>query len=75
MLFNRGPPPAWQTKVVDNNLCPLKSGSSRLCVPVCDDDAVSSNPTLVGQVAAEVHTNNDVRFVFVVRYVVRLVNM
>ena len=47
--FSRGQPPAWHTKVVDDNLRPLKSGSTCLCVPVCAHDAVSSKPTTLGR--------------------------
>ena len=46
--FNRGQPPARHTKVVDDNLRPLKSGSTCLYVPVCVHDAVSSKPASVG---------------------------
>ena len=54
--FNRGQPPARHTKVVDDNLRPLKSGSTCLCVPVCAHDVVSSKPTSVGRDTADVHT-------------------
>ena len=53
--FNRRQPPARQTKVVDNGLCPLKSGSIRLCVPACANDAVSLKPASVGRVTVDVH--------------------
>ena len=56
MSFNRGQPPAWHTKVVDDNLRPLKSGSTCLYVPVCVHDAVSSKPASVGRDAADLHT-------------------
>ena len=48
-LFVRGQPPARHTKVADNGLCPLKTGSTRLCVPVCVNDAVFSKPTSAGR--------------------------
>ena len=35
VVFHRGQPPAWQTKVVDHGLGPVKAGQTRLCVPVC----------------------------------------
>ena len=59
--FSRGQPPARHTKVVDNNLCPLKSGPTRLSVPVCANDATSSKPTVL--------------FVIVVLFDVKLVNI
>ena len=37
-------------------LCPLKSGSTCLCVPVCAHDAVSSKPSSVGRDTADLHT-------------------
>ena len=51
--FSRGQPPAQRTKVVDDNLRPLKSGSTCLCVPVCAHDAMSSKPTTLGRDAAD----------------------
>ena len=45
--FNRGQPPARHTKVVDYNLCPLKSGSTCLYVPVCVHDAVCPQSLLL----------------------------
>ena len=47
--FNRGQPPARHTKVVDDNLRPLKSGSTCLYVPVGAHDFVSSKPISVGK--------------------------
>ena len=52
--FSRGQPPARRTKVVDNNQCPLKSGQTRLSVPVC---ATSPNPTTQGRAVADVHAH------------------
>ena len=52
--FSRGQPPARRTKVVDDNLCPLKSGSTCLCVPVCAHDAM---PTTLGRDAADLNTH------------------
>ena len=52
--FNRGQPPARHTKVVDDNLRPLKSGSTCLYVPVCVHDVVSAS---VGRDAADLHTH------------------
>ena len=52
--FNRGQPPARQTKVVDSHLCPLKSGGTCLCVPVCASDTVSLKPTSVGRGTVDV---------------------
>ena len=58
--FNRGQPPAWHTKVVDDGLGPLKTGSTHLYVPVCVNDAASSKPAPVGRdvVDQRTHTNN-----------------
>ena len=42
--------------MVDDNLRPLKSGSTCLYVPVCFHDAVSSKPASVGRDAADLHT-------------------
>ena len=53
--FLRGQSPARQTKVVDSNLRPLKSGHICLSVPGCANDATSSNPTTQGRVVANVH--------------------
>ena len=46
--------------MVDNGLCPLKTGSTRLCVPVCVNDAVFSKPTSAGRnaVDGQAQTNN-----------------
>ena len=55
MLFNRGQPPAWQTKVVDSHLCPLKSGGTCLCVLVCANALKSAS---VGR-GASAQTNNN----------------
>ena len=46
--------------MVDNGLCPLKTGSTRLCVPVCVNDAVFSKPTSAGRNAGDgqAQTNN-----------------
>ena len=56
---NRRQPPAWHTKVVDNNLGPLKTCSTHLYVPVCVNDAASSKPAPVGRdvVDQRTHTN------------------
>ena len=51
--FIRGQPPARHTKVVDDNLRPLKSGSTCLCVSVCAHDVVSSKPSSVGRDTAD----------------------
>ena len=45
-------PPARHT---NDNLRPLKSGSTCLYVPVCVHDAVSSKPASVGRDAADLH--------------------
>ena len=52
--FNRGQPPARQTKVVDSHLCPLKSDGTCLCVLVCGSDSVSLKPASVGQGTVDV---------------------
>ena len=63
--FNRGQPPAQQNKVVDSHLCPLKSGGTCLCVPVCANDTMSLKPASVGRGTVDVHvyvsaqTNNN----------------
>ena len=56
MSFERGQPPAWQTKVVDGDLCSLKSGQACLSVPACANDTSSSKSTLVGRDAVDVLT-------------------
>ena len=53
--FWRGQPPAWRTKVVDDDLRPLKSGPPCLSVPVCANDAASPKPTTPGRDVADVH--------------------
>ena len=53
--FNRGQPPARRTKVVDDDLRPLKPGLTCLSVPVCADDAASPNPTTQGRDVADAH--------------------
>ena len=55
--FSRGQPPARHTKVVDNDLRPLKSGQTCVSVPVCANDAASSNPTTPGRGAADDHAH------------------
>ena len=60
---------------VDNGLCPLKTGSTRLCVPVCVNDTVFSKPADGMQLMARHRLIMLVVFVLVVLYVVRLVNM
>lgn len=44
---DRGQPPAWQTKVVDHGLGPLKAYQKCLYVPVCDNDTALTKPTYV----------------------------
>jgi hypothetical protein len=73
-VFGRGQPPARHTKVVDTNLCPLKSGPTRLSVPVCANDATSSKPTTLGRAVADVPLII-VLFVIVVLFDVKLVNI
>ena len=58
-LFNRGQPPAWHTKVVDDGLGPLKAGSTHLYVPVCVNDAASSKPAPVGRDVVDQRTHTD----------------
>ena len=58
MSFIRGQPPAQHTKVVDNGLCPLKTGSTHLCVPVCVNDTVLSKPAGRNAVDGQAQTNN-----------------
>ena len=53
--FWRGQPPARHTKVVDDDLRPLKSGPPCLSVPVCANDAASPKPTTQGRDVADVH--------------------
>ena len=48
--FSRGQPPARHTKVVDDDLRPLKSSQTHLSVPFCVNDATSPNPTTPGSV-------------------------
>ena len=48
MMYMYGPP-AWQTKVVDHGLGPLKADQKCLYVPVCDNDTALSKPTFVGR--------------------------
>ena len=57
--FSRGRPPARHTKVVDNNLGPLKAGSTRLCVLVCGNDATSSKPASAGRAIVDDHTHTN----------------
>ena len=47
--FNKGQLPAKQTKVVDHGLRPLKAGSTRLCVLVCNHDTASSKFSFIGR--------------------------
>ena len=54
----RGQPPARHTKVVDNGLCPLKTGPTRLCVPVCVNDTILSKPAGRNAVDGQAQTNN-----------------
>ena len=57
--FYRGQPLAWQTKVVDGDLRPLKPDQTRLSVPDCTNDGASPNPTTRGRDVPDdhVHTN------------------
>ena len=57
--FIRGQSPARQTKVVDHGLGPVKAGQTRLCVPVCVNDASSSKPTSVGRDVVDGHTQTN----------------
>ena len=45
--------------MVDDNLRPLKSGQTRLSVPVCVNDATPPNPTTPGRGVADVHTHTN----------------
>ena len=38
--LDRGQPPAWHTKVVDESQRPLKTGSKPICVSVCDNEVL-----------------------------------
>ena len=59
-LFSRGQPPARHTKVVDDDLRPLKTGHTCLSVPVCTNDTTAPKSASVGRVVVDdhVHTNN-----------------
>ena len=53
VLFNRGQLPARQTKVVDDNQCPLKTGG------VCNNDVSPSKPRSQGRGGIDaLHANN-----------------
>ena len=43
---------------VENGLCPLKTGSTRLCVPVCVNDTVFSKPAGRNATDGQAQTNN-----------------
>ena len=45
--------------MVDDNLRPLKTGSTHLCVPVCAHEVVSSKPASVGRDTADLHTHTN----------------
>ena len=45
--------------MVDDDLHPLKSGQTRLSVPVCVNDATSPNPTTPERGVADVHTHTN----------------
>ena len=56
--FNRGQLPARQTKVVDENQCPLKTGSPG-CGGVCNNDVSPSKPCSQGRGGIDaLHVNN-----------------
>ena len=55
--FRRGQPPARHTKVVNDDLRPIKTGQARMYVLVCADDATPSNPTTPGRGVADVHAH------------------
>ena len=44
--------------MVVDNLCHLKSGQTRMSVPVCANDATPSNPTTLGRGVADAHAHN-----------------
>ena len=45
--------------MVDHGLGPVKAGQTRLCVPVCVNDASYSKPTSVGQDVVDGHTQTN----------------
>ena len=45
--------------MVDNGLCPLKTGSTRLYVSACDNDATSSKPISTGRDIVDTHTQTN----------------
>ena len=45
--------------MVDNGLCPLKTGSTRLYVSACDNDATSSKPISTGRDIVDAHTQTN----------------
>ena len=55
MSFERGQPSARHTKVVDEDLRPLKSGQTHMSVSVCDNDAAPLNPTTPGRGVADIY--------------------
>ena len=55
--FSRGQPPARYTKVVDDDLRPLKPGQTHLSVPVCANYVTSPNPTTPGRDVVDVHAH------------------
>ena len=58
VLFNSGQLPAQQTKVVDKNQCPLKTGSPG-CGGVCNNDVSPSKPCSQGRGGIDaLHANN-----------------
>ena len=73
-LFNRGQLPARQTKVVDENQRPLKTGSPG-CGGVCNNDVSPSKPCSQGRGGIDaLHATNSWLFV-VVAVDVKLVNI
>ena len=71
--FSRGQLPARQTKVVDENQRPLKTGSPG-CGGVCNNDVSSSKPCSQGRGGIDALHANNVLFV-VVAVDVKLVNI
>ena len=47
--LDRGQPPAWHTKVVDESQRPLKTGSKPICVSVCDNEVTSFKVQFTGE--------------------------
>jgi len=54
VVSSRGQLPALQTKAVDKNQHPLKTGSLGVMVIVCGNDSISLKPTAMGGDMADV---------------------